>query len=201
VESHRQEVREAILDAAGQLVANHGILGISMSQLAESTGIGRATLYKYFDDVQQVLAAWHQRQVAGHLEELSAIANRPAEPEARLRSVLEAYGRMCRQRRRHGGDALAAVLHRAKHIDRPERELRDLVAGLLTEAAATGAVRTDVPTVELASYCVHAMAAAGDSDAAARITRLVDLVCSGLALTGNSRAHGGSSKAAAGIVA
>jgi AcrR family transcriptional regulator len=196
VESHRQEVREAILDAAGQLMANQGILGISMSQLAESTGIGRATLYKYFDDVQHVLAAWHQRQIAGHLEELTAIANRPGGPAARLRSVLEAYGRLCRQRRRHGGDALAAALHRADHIDRWERQLRDLVVGLLTEAAATGAVRTDVPTAELTSYCVHAMAAAGDSDsdAAAPITLLVDLVCSGLALTNNSGPNDASSK-------
>jgi AcrR family transcriptional regulator len=188
VESHRHEVREAILDAAGELVASQGVLAISMSQLAESTGIGRATLYKYFADVEQVLAAWHQRQVAAHLDELTALANRPGQPAARLRSVLEAYARICRQRRRHGGDALAAALHRAAHIDRQEQQLRDLVAGLLTEAAAAGAVRTDVPTEELASYCVCAMAAASDSRTAAPITRLVDLVCAGLAPTDSRQA-------------
>jgi AcrR family transcriptional regulator len=188
VESHRHEVREAILDAAGELVASEGILAISMSQLAESTGIGRATLYKYFADVEQVLATWHQRQVAAHLHELTALANRPGSPMARLRSVLEAYARICRQRRRHGGDALAAALHRGAHVDRQEQQLRDLVAGLLTEAAAAGAVRTDVPTEELASYCVCAMAAASDSRTAAPITRLVDLVCGSLAQTDSRQA-------------
>ena len=62
VESHRQEVREAILDAAGELVARRGLLAVSMSQLAEAAGIGRATLYKYFADVEHVFAAWHARQ-------------------------------------------------------------------------------------------------------------------------------------------
>ena len=38
-----------------------------MSQIAEQTGIGRATLYKYFPDVEAILLAWHERQVTGHL--------------------------------------------------------------------------------------------------------------------------------------
>jgi hypothetical protein len=41
-------------------------LGISMSQIAAAAGIGRATLYKYFPDVERVVAAWHNRQVADH---------------------------------------------------------------------------------------------------------------------------------------
>jgi AcrR family transcriptional regulator len=37
-----------------------------MSQIAAETGIGRATLYKYFPDVEAILVAWHERQVAEH---------------------------------------------------------------------------------------------------------------------------------------
>jgi AcrR family transcriptional regulator len=36
-----------------------------MSQIAEETSIGRATLYKYFSDVEAILIAWRLRQCAG----------------------------------------------------------------------------------------------------------------------------------------
>ena len=180
VESHRQEVREAILDAAGELVARRGLLAVSMSQLAEEAGIGRATLYKYFADVEEVLAAWHARQVAGHLAQLAAVAQGPGEPADRLRSALEAYGRICRQRARHGGDAMSAALHRAREVQQPERQLGDLLASLVAEAAAAGAVRTDMPARELASFCVHALTAAADMGSASAGESLVELVWAAL---------------------
>ena len=71
METHRQEVREAILDATASLVQSRGLLAVTMSDIAEETGIGRATLYKYFPDVETILSAWHQRQVEAHLAELN----------------------------------------------------------------------------------------------------------------------------------
>lgn len=180
VESHRQEVREAILDAAGELVASQGLMAVSMSQLATAAGIGRATLYKYFADVEEVFAAWHARQVAGHLAQLAALAEGPGQPAIRLRSVLEAYGRICRQRARHGGDAMSAALHHAREVHQPERQLRDLLAEMVAEAAASGAVRKDMPAQELASFCVHALTAAADVEAAPAVVSLVDLVWASL---------------------
>ena len=176
MESHRQEVRAAILDAAGELVASHGPLAVSMSQLAAAAGLSRATLYKYFADVEEVFAAWHARQVAGHLAQLAALAGGPGEPAIRLRSVLEAYGRICGQRARHGGDAMTAALHQAREVQQPERQLRDLLAKMVAEAAAAGAVRKDRPAQELASFCVHALTAAADLEAVPAVESLVDLV-------------------------
>jgi AcrR family transcriptional regulator len=180
VETHRQEVREAILDAIGKLVHSRGLLSVTMSQIADATGIGRATLYKYFPDVEQVLAAWHQRHVAGHLAELAEIRDRPGEPAARLRAMLERYAQICRQRRDHGDTELAAVLHRGEPVAGLQRELHNLVAGLLGEAAAAGVVRRDAPASELASYSVHALDAAGDTRSQAALMRLVNLVWTGL---------------------
>ena len=180
VETHRQEVREAILDATGHLVHSRGLLSVTMSQIADATGIGRATLYKYFPDVEQVLAAWHQRHVAGHLTELAEIRDRSGEPAARLRAVLERYAQICRQRRDHGGGALAAVLHRSEPVVGLQRELHNLIAGLLGEAAAAGVVRRDAPASELASYSVHALDAAGDTRSQAALTRLVNVIWTGL---------------------
>ncbi|MFP5283254.1 MAG: TetR/AcrR family transcriptional regulator [Actinomycetes bacterium] len=182
VESHRHEVREAILDAAADLVRGGGLLSVTMSQIAETAGIGRATLYKYFADVEEVLGAWHERHVAAHLAELAGIAARPEESAARLRLVLDAYAEISRRRHRHGGDALAAALHRGDQADDHQRQLRDLLSALIAEAAAAGRVRSDVPAVELADYCLSALAAAGAVDSPAARARLVEVVWAGLAL-------------------
>ena len=155
VATHREEVRQAVLDAAGELVVRHGLMAVSMSQLAEAAGIGRATLYKYFADAEEVLAAWHARQVSAHLADLATVAAGPAEASARLRAVLERYAQICAQRSRHGGD-VAAALHRAPGIDDQHRQLQDLMTGLVEEAASAGTVRADVPAEQLAGFCLAA---------------------------------------------
>jgi AcrR family transcriptional regulator len=187
VETHRQEVREAILDATGRLVQSRGLLAVTMSDIAEATGIGRATLYKYFPDVEMILSAWHQRHVEAHLAELRRI-QQPADPVGRLQAVLRRYADICRKRRRHGDEELAAVLHRSAEVRKLQRQLLDLISDLVVEAAAAGSVRQDVPAEELASYCVHALAAAGDSSTTA-IDRLLDLVWTGITSTRNTQSH------------
>src|SRR4030095_9701617 len=91
VETHRHEVREAILDATGSLVQSRGLLAVTMSDIAEATGIGRATLYKSFPNVEMILSAWHQRHVEAHLAELGRIQQRTADAVGRLHAVLRRY--------------------------------------------------------------------------------------------------------------
>src|SRR5213596_2512312 len=86
VEAHRRAVRDATLDTTAALVAEHGLLSVTMSQIAEETGIGRATLYKYFSDVEAILVAWHERQVTGHLEHLAEVGDRAGRCRRAVRS-------------------------------------------------------------------------------------------------------------------
>jgi AcrR family transcriptional regulator len=188
VETHRHEVREAILDATGSLVQSRGLLAVTMSDIAEATGIGRATLYKYFPDVETILSAWHQRHVEAHLAELRRIQQRTADPVARLQAVLRRYADICRKRRRYGDDELAAVLHRSAEVRKLQRQLLDLISGLTGDAAEAGAVRQDVPAEELANYCVHALAAAGNSSTTA-IDRLLEVVWTGITSTRRTQSH------------
>jgi AcrR family transcriptional regulator len=183
VETHRREVREAILDATGELVLSRGLLTVSMSDIAEATGIGRATLYKYFPDVEAILNAWHQRQVEAHLAELADIRDGVGDPATRLQTVLRTYAQICRKRRRHGGDELAAVLHRSPRARKLQRQLLDLISGMVAEVAEAGVVRRDLSADEMAGYCVHALGAAGDSASSAAVDRLVDVVWAGMTST------------------
>lgn len=178
VEEHRRAVRDATLDATAKLVAERGLASVTMSKIAAQTGIGRATLYKYFPDVDAILIAWHERQVGSHLEHLARIRDQGGDAGQRLEAVLEAYALMTYERP-HGTD-FAALLHRGEHIDRAHQHLTGLIADLLTEAARTGDVRDDVAPGELAGYCLHALTAAGSLTSKAAVRRLVMVTLGGL---------------------
>ena len=148
-----------------------------MSQIAEETGIGRATLYKYFSDVEAILVAWHERQITGHLEYLAAVRDQAGDAGERLEAVLEAYALIHHE---HHGTELAALLHRGEHVARAQQQLSALIRDLLTEAAETGDVRDDVAPKELASYCLHALTAASSLPSRAAVRRLVTVILAGL---------------------
>ncbi|MFC6162093.1 TetR/AcrR family transcriptional regulator [Kribbella jiaozuonensis] len=168
IASHREAVQEAVLDAAAAVVAERGLTGVTMAEVAQRAGVGRATLYKYFPDVESILTAWHQRQVGDHLRQLTEIWTNTG----RLEAVLEAYAFICHEHPPSPGPA--ASLHRSEHVARGREHLVDFLAGLMTD------VRDDVPAKELATYCVHALGAAGAVPSKAAVRRLVAVVLSGL---------------------
>ncbi len=180
IETHRREVRDAILDTTAALVAEHGLLTVTMSQIAEETGIGRATLYKYFPDVEAILLAWHDRQIEGHLAHLSDVRDRADGAGERLEAVLEAYARLSRHSRGHQDAGFADLLHRDERIGRAQRQVQEMIRDLVAAAAKEGEVRDDVPPDELATYCVHALAGAGSQRSKAAVDRLVSVTLAGL---------------------
>ena len=180
IEAHRREVSRAILDTTVALVGEHGLLSVTMSQIAEATGIGRATLYKYFPDVEAILVAWHERQLTGHLEQLRQERGKGDKALERLQAVLELYASIQYDVRAAHDTELAAHLHRGAHVTRAQKQLRDLVRDLLAEAAESGEVRRDVAPDELATYCLHALAAASSLPSKAAVGRLVRVALAGL---------------------
>jgi AcrR family transcriptional regulator len=177
IETHRLAVRDAILDTTAALAAARGMWSVTMSQIAEETGIGRATLYKHFPDVEAIIIAWHERQIRGHLEHLAALRDQAGGPSEALATVLEAYALIAHE---HHGTQLAALLHQGEHVARAKQQLTDFIGDLLTEAAERGDVRDDVSPDELAGYCLHALTAATSLPAKAAVRRLVTVTLAGL---------------------
>ncbi|HEY3190541.1 MAG TPA: TetR/AcrR family transcriptional regulator, partial [Solirubrobacteraceae bacterium] len=141
-------------------------------------GIGRATLYKYFPDVDAILVAWHDQHVAEHLEHLAAAREADADPGGRLAAVLEAYALQVHARP-HGTE-LASFVHRGEHFARAQHELHGFVRDLLVDAAAAGAIRGDIAPDELTGYCLHALAAASGLPSEVAVRRLVSVTLAGL---------------------
>ncbi|MEU7838291.1 MULTISPECIES: TetR/AcrR family transcriptional regulator [unclassified Nonomuraea] len=185
IEAHRRTVRDAILDTTAALVAERGLLGVTMSQIAEQTGIGRATLYKYFPAVETIVLVWHDRRVAEHLKELVTARDHAGGAEQRLEAVLRTYAHIQRERGHHGehesfGADVFAALHKGEYVARAHQELDELLRDVLAGAAEAGHVRADVPADELAAYCRHALQAAAAMPSKAAVQRLLEVVMAGM---------------------
>jgi AcrR family transcriptional regulator len=210
IDTHRREVHDAIVETTAALVGKHGLAAVTMARIAEETGIGRATLYKYFPDVEAILVAWHERHVTHHLGSLAEARERSADPADRLENVLVAYAVIMYERSRahragdkhpghrdaekhareqHGGASyaherhsgeIAALVHRTEHVAGVQQRLIDFMRDVVKEAAKAGKVRRDVPPDELARFCLDALAAARDLSSRAAVRRLVAVTLAGL---------------------
>jgi AcrR family transcriptional regulator len=180
IETHRNAVRDATLDATAALAARHGLRSVTMSRIAQETGIGRATLYKYFPDVEAILGAWHARQVNGHLHQLAELREHPGAAWDRLARVLEAYALMQHSVAAVHGTELVALLHGGAHVQRAREQIGEFIQDLLIEGAAGGELRNDVAPDELATFCLHALSAAAALPSEAAVRRLVTVTLAGL---------------------
>jgi len=80
VADHRDRQRQLIIDTTMSLVGERGLSDVSMVQVAKQAGIGRATLYKYFPGVEEIVAEHVLQTVQQHhrsLEEAIAELDDP----------------------------------------------------------------------------------------------------------------------------
>lgn len=92
----RRATRRRIVAAATELFAHYGYRKTSIDDIARRAGIGKGTLYLYFEskiDLMVIAIAYEKRQ---HLDELRPVLELP--PEQRLRAYLSLALRMA------GGD-------------------------------------------------------------------------------------------------
>lgn len=166
------------MQTTSKLVAAHGLPAVTMSQIAAAAGIGRATLYKYFPDVESILIAWHEEHVGAHLSQLAAARDDADDAMGRLEAVLQTYGLICQQR--PNGTEIAALMHDGSHVMKAQQQLHGLVTDLIAGAAKDGYVRRDVAALELATYCLSALGAASTLSSPEAVHRLVTVTIQGL---------------------
>lgn len=162
VADHKDRLRRSIVDAAVALVAERGRADVTMSAVAERVGIGRATLYNYFGDLDQILATYvvseFERQHAALDERLAGVAD----PLERLRLTLEqVIGYFASPEHRTGSpigldtfgpDAQVAV-------DAAAQSFHERLAGLVHASIDAGLLRADLDPDFAADALNHLLAA------------------------------------------
>ncbi|MDE0853818.1 MAG: TetR/AcrR family transcriptional regulator [Nevskia sp.] len=71
-----QQAVEALIQATGQVIAEHGLDGLTTIKVAARAGISIGSLYQYFENKEALLAALQDRLT----RELSDLVNRTAPP-------------------------------------------------------------------------------------------------------------------------
>jgi AcrR family transcriptional regulator len=143
-----EATRERLLDGAVRAVARHGLAKLGMSDVSDSAGVSRATLYRYFPTREALLDALAQREAERFFEHVLAALEAAPPGETRLRIALETATRRVREHpalhRLLESDpayVLESIRRRFPEICAAlERPLAPLLAE--TEAVRSGAVTT-----------------------------------------------------------
>jgi TetR/AcrR family transcriptional regulator, mexCD-oprJ operon repressor len=130
----------AIIDSAATILAERGE-AVSMEEIASAAGIGRATLYRYFPNREELLSA----MAATSVQELAARIK-----EANLEAVPfeEAIARLARAIIATGSKYAALSVGSAKLADAyPDFEIMvtEPIRALFRRAITDGALREDFP--------------------------------------------------------
>lgn len=90
-EQQKEELRQAILDAAAHLLLAHGYEGFSLRQVAEQIGYTPTTIYLYFEDKADLLFAVVDSAYADFSRRLQAAYDSTDDPLQRIRALGRAY--------------------------------------------------------------------------------------------------------------
>jgi AcrR family transcriptional regulator len=122
-EDRSRMAAERILDAAGELFAEHGIGAVSMGDVARTAGCSRATVYRYFADRHELHVAYVHREARRVGGLVAADAARVRDPQKQL---------------------VTAVLSALRHV----RDSPSLAAWFGSDAAATAELAQSSPVIE-----------------------------------------------------
>jgi AcrR family transcriptional regulator len=130
----RQTIRLAILDAAEELIAKHGLRDAGLAQIAKRAGVAVGTLYNYFTDRDALIRALFESRRATLrprlLAAMTAGADLAFEPRLRgfVRGVLEAF---------ESHHSFLKISIENEHLKPPGSTLaQDLLAGVREVVAA-----------------------------------------------------------------
>jgi AcrR family transcriptional regulator len=180
----RETVRVAILDAAEQLIAKHGLHDAALAQIAKRAGVAVGTLYNYFTDRDALIRAlFESRRATFRPRLLAAItAGKELAFEPRLRGFLRGVFEAFESHRSFLKLAIENEHLKPSGSTTPQdlfAGVRDLVAAGVRDGAIAADKAELLPlmiTATIKSIAVHRIQAGGelDGDADAIVEILLD---------------------------
>jgi AcrR family transcriptional regulator len=96
---HHGDLREALIDAALELIAERGVHGFSLAEATRRLGVTTAAPYRHFADRDDVLAAVAVRALQTFAALLADDAREADTPEQRLAAMARTYVRFAAEHR------------------------------------------------------------------------------------------------------
>lgn len=108
VPAHREQMRTALLDAFGELMAEVGYARLTLAQVAERAGMARNTAYGYVADKEALLMAYVERSVDEFV--VGVRRDMEAETDARARLAVLVLRQMHQFRQEPGAGTETGML-------------------------------------------------------------------------------------------
>ena len=156
----RAAVRERILRAAHDQVAQDGYASAGVAALARRAGVATGSIYRYFPSKALLFAEVFHAAADRELAVIAAIAERRDRPAAeRLELAIEAFSRRALAAPRLAFALMAEPVDPAVEVARLQnkRAHRDVFARLLVEARASGELPAGVEPYVAAAALVGAL--------------------------------------------
>lgn len=157
----REELLAHIGRTALELAAEHGLAGTSMSQLAKAAGVARATLYKYFADLESAIVAYLSAEADRYRDALTSALAKVDDPLGRLDLYIDHQieylnspaHRIGASQMEAAGLSAASFARYKSHV----APVRDVVQAVLRDGIAAGTFRADLDAELQASFLLHLM--------------------------------------------
>ncbi len=190
----KDDLRDAILDAAEALLGRYGYRKTTMEDIAREVGIGKGTTYLHFTNKEDVFLATIDRIVDRLCVRLREIASEPESLDLRLKRMLEerVLYRLDRVSHYPGSlDELFAALRpaylarRVENLDREAAVFADALASAVADPRDAAETLLDA-TNALLPYALGPRDLGDRADVARRVARVAAPVVRGL-LKGEER--------------
>jgi AcrR family transcriptional regulator len=150
---HHGDLRAALIDAAHQLIREHGSAGFSLREAARAVGVDPAACYRHFRDREQVLVAIAQDGFAELADATARAREAHRAPRHQLLAMAQAYlsfalERPAQFRLMFGDSGLPArdPRHRSERVERgPFEQLLDVATAQLAGAGPAPAATSAEP--------------------------------------------------------
>ncbi len=132
--------RAAILDAAIELLADHGYAGCSVAAVAARAGIATGSVYRHFPGKGELVAELFRVVVTREVAAVQAASMRPGDATERVVAVIETFANRALKSPRLAYALLAEPVDAPVEEERLvfRRTFRDLAARHIAEGVRTG---------------------------------------------------------------
>ncbi|TNC26039.1 TetR/AcrR family transcriptional regulator [Amycolatopsis alkalitolerans] len=132
--------RAAILDAAGELLAEHGYAGCSVAAVAAKAGVATGSVYKHFPGKAELVVELFRAVVGHEVEAVTAAAELPGDPDERVVAAFETFALRALKAPRRAYALLAEPVDAPVEAERIvfRRVFRDVAAKHIREGVAKG---------------------------------------------------------------
>jgi AcrR family transcriptional regulator len=147
-ERKKLATRLTIIEVAMSLFEQQGFHNTSMEQIAEQSDISKATLYKYFEVKEAIMAAYWQERIKNSKDRLQQLITNNADTRSRLEAAFRGMMQYIMQSRELYE---IYISYRMAHITKPDinEKLRsgsaESAAAILRAGQESGEIRTDIP--------------------------------------------------------